>query len=103
MRTQMTLALMLLCLPACTVTTRAPGAAAINVTTKPADVEHCRPVGSMELLDKRTIPTSIETDKLRNQAVGLGADTLLVTSTVFSPHASAVAYRCKEPVAAEHP
>lgn len=57
-------------------------------------MEHCYPLGDITLQEKRNHP-SIEATTMRNQASGMGADTLLVTSTEYSKNATGIAYRCK--------
>lgn len=94
-------------LSGCATAILAPGAEKIMLTTRPADVEGCRPVGSLQLAD-RTDSLSLADDEateMRNQALGLGtgADTILVTSTDYAAHASGVAYRCHDAGAARTP
>jgi hypothetical protein len=94
MKTKMALALALagVLVSACAVV--APGATAVKVTNDADSVEHCFPLGNIELQDSRN-HASIEAITMRNQASGMGADTLLVTSTEYSKHATGIAYRCK--------
>lgn len=81
-------------LSACSMVTVAPGARQIKVTDDADSVEHCFPLGNIELQDSRN-HASVEASIMRNQASGMGADTLLVTSNEYSKHATGVAYRCK--------
>lgn len=76
-------------------TTLAPGASEIIVTRKPADVEHCSPLGSVQSAAQGVPGDDIR--ELRNQAVGAGADTILITSSILSNSGtSGLAYRCKQ-------
>jgi len=77
------------------VTTLAPGASEIIVTRHPADVAHCSPLGSVQGGPAEFPGNDIK--ELRNQAVGAGADTVLITSSIFTSQGSGgLAYRCKE-------
>jgi len=78
------------------VTTLAPGASEVIVTRNPADVAHCSPFGSVQGGPAEFPGNDIK--DLRNQAVGAGADTVLITSSIFTSNgAGGLAYRCKEP------
>lgn len=92
MKAKMALVLTGVLVSACT--TVAPGASQVKVTSDADSVEHCYPLGNIELTTKRD-HASIEAIVMRNQASGMGADTLLVTSTEYSKNASGIAYRCK--------
>ena len=92
MKTKMTLALVGILVSACT--TVAPGATQVKVTSDADSVEHCYPLGNIQLDGGRQQP-SVEAIMMRNQASGMGADTLLVTSTEYSKNATGAAYRCK--------
>jgi hypothetical protein len=77
------------------VTTLAPGAGEIVVTRNPADVAHCSPLGSIQGGPAEFPGNDIK--DLRNQAVGAGADTVLITSPILTNSgAGGLAYRCKE-------
>ena len=77
------------------VTTLAPGASEIVLTRKPADVAHCSPLGSVQGGPPEFPGNDIK--ELRNQAVGAGADTVLITSSIFaSSGQGGLAYRCKD-------
>ncbi len=81
-------------------TTLAPGASEIVMTRKPADVEHCSPLGSVQSAPGEFPGNDIR--ELRNQAVGAGADTVLITSSVFSNNGTGgLAYRCNAVTASE--
>jgi hypothetical protein len=77
----------------CGCTTMAPGAKEIPVTRNIADVQSCKSVGSLNSVPPYLLPGD-DLKQLRNQAVGLGADTILVTSPRLVSTAG-VAYRCK--------
>lgn len=94
-------AVMLAVLSGCVATvTLAPGAEAVRVTKNPADVTACRPMGNVDAKTAQGNVLNI-TPILRNQVVGLGGDTLLVT---FDPRdhvvnnpgdvATGIAYQC---------
>lgn len=80
-------------------TTLAPGASEIVVTRKTADVQHCSPLGSVQ--SSSEIPGD-DIRELRNQAVGAGADTILITSSIiYNSGTSGLAYRCKQTESAD--
>jgi hypothetical protein len=70
----------------------APGADQVRVTKAPADVASCKAVGNVSGHPPYVSPTDAM-HQLRNQAAGLGGDTLLVTSEWTS--VTGVAYRCR--------
>jgi hypothetical protein len=81
-------------------TTLAPGASEIVLTRHPADVIHCSPLGSVQGGPPEFPGNDLR--ELRNQAVGAGADTVLITSPILTNSGSGgLAYRCKEPPAEE--
>jgi len=75
-------------LSACT--TLAPGARDVRMVTDPGSVVNCVPVGSV-YVPYNPVPTNL-IGLEANQAVGLGANTVLVTSSF--PSLQGVAYRC---------
>jgi hypothetical protein len=80
-------------------TTLAPGAREIMVTRNPADVTHCSPLGSVGAVSE--VPGD-DIRELRNQAVGAGADTVLITSSIiFNSGTTGLAYRCKQDQSAD--
>ena len=82
-------------------TTLAPGAREILVTRKSADVQHCSPLGSVQSTGQSVVPGD-DVKELRNQAVGMGADAVLVTSPIISQSGtSGLAYRCSAPPPAQ--
>ena len=82
---------LVLILDACLSTTGpVPGSDKVHVTMNPRDVSACTPVGKIRV-QGGTPNMDIQ---FRNQAVGLGADTALVTITVETTPVDGVAYRC---------
>ena len=80
-------------------TTLAPGAREIVLTRKSADVEHCMVLGNVQSSGQTSIPGD-DLNELRNQATGMGADTVLVTSPALNElnsTSNGVAYECKPP------
>ena len=70
----------------------APGAERVKMTHKEEDVEDCTPLGPVVgLTDSNYV--SDERREMQNQAVDLGADTLLLTREKDPPKGTA--YRCK--------
>jgi hypothetical protein len=82
------IALVAIALTGCT--TLAPGARDVRMVTHPDDVAHCTPVGSV-YVPYNPVPSNL-IGLEANQAVGLGANTVLVTSSF--PSLQGVAYRC---------
>ena len=77
---------------ACVGIPSAPGAANVKMTHKEEDVADCTPLGSVVgLTDSNYV--SDERREMQNQAVDLGADTLLLTREIDPPRGTA--YRCK--------
>jgi hypothetical protein len=77
------------------MTTLAPGAGEIVLTRKPADVVQCTPLTSVQGGPPEFPGNDIR--ELRNQALAAGADTVLITSSIFTESGSGgLAYRCKE-------
>ena len=77
----------------CVSVVLAPGAAEVLVTTNPADVDECMPVGNIRVPDSDTGADSV----FRNQVIGLGGNAGLVTRTSgFLPPfpKEGVAYSC---------
>ena len=84
---------LVLILDACVSTTGlAPGSYTVHMTTDPSDVSACAAVGNIK------VPGSAPNKDIqfRKQAVGLGADTALVTVSIFGDAApvDGIAYRC---------
>jgi hypothetical protein len=82
-----------LILDACASTTGAvPGSYTVHMTTDPSDVSACTAVGNIKVP-----PGAPNKDiQFRKQAVGFGADTALVTVTIFgdATPVDGIAYRC---------
>ena len=77
---------------ACVGIPSAPGAANVKLTHKEEDVADCTPLGPVVgLTDSNYV--SDERREMQNQAVDLGADTLLLTREIDPPKGTA--YRCK--------
>jgi hypothetical protein len=71
----------------------APGSDKVHVTTNPSDVSACTAIGNI-LVPGGTPNKDVE---FRNQAVGLGANTALVTVTVYGgTPVDGIAYRCPQ-------
>ncbi len=70
----------------------APGSYTVHMTTDPSDVSACTAVGDIK------VPGGAPNKDIefRNQAVGFGADTALVTVTIFgnATPVDGIAYRC---------
>jgi len=65
----------------------------VHVTTNPSDVSACTAVGDIKVPGR--IPD--KDVQFRNQAVGFGANTALVTITVFgTTPVDGIAYRCPQ-------
>jgi len=71
--------------------TVAPQATGIRVTKVAADVASCTVLGTVKADPPYVGPNDAE-NQLRNQAAGLGADTLFITSMAVT--ATGMAYRC---------
>ena len=70
-----------------------PGSDKVYVTTNPSDVSACTAVGNIK------VPGGARNmdAQFRNQAVGFGANTALVTVTVFgTTPVDGIAYRCPQ-------
>jgi hypothetical protein len=77
------------------MTTLAPGASEIVMTRKPAEVAHCSPLVAVQGGPPEFPGNDLR--ELRNQALAAGADTVLITSSIFTESGSGgLAYRCKE-------
>jgi hypothetical protein len=76
--------------------TLAPGAEKVFITKQASDVSGCTPVGNVNTLGDVQGPSQIadSSAELRNQAVGLGGNTIFVTSATLGVPNQGVAYRC---------
>ena len=75
---------------ACVTVALVPGADRIQLTRNVGDVSACKAVGNVRASD---LPFDFE-PTIRNQAVGLGADTVFVTTDNGQEEAG-VAYKCR--------
>ena len=80
------------CLAACATTTPVPGADKVRMTDNPSDVRNCTAVGNVTL-PTATLRADIQTE-FRNQIVGLGGNTALLSKGSPLYPAEGVAYRC---------
>lgn len=71
----------------CVTTALAPGATEVKTTRNPADVAACTAVGNV-------VPDRNKLEDARNLTVGLGGNTVLVTTEAFGNIVNGVAYRC---------
>ncbi len=67
----------------------APGAAQVRITSTPADVQSCKAVGNIDALKYSGDETI-----MRNEVIGDGGDTLLLTLTGGVNSGMGIAYRC---------
>jgi hypothetical protein len=77
----------------CACTTLAPGTAEVFVTRDPAAVQACQAAGNVASVPPYVLPGD-DLKQVRNQAVGLQADTVLLTGPRLVS-TQGVAYRCK--------
>lgn len=89
-------ALALLALAAAGCTTLAPEARNIRVTENDAEVAGCKVLGAVESHPPYGTPSD-GMNQLKNQAAGLGADTIYLTARGLMKGKSAMAYRCEQP------
>jgi len=75
---------------ACTTVALAPGAERVRVTMTAAEVAPCKAVGNVKALSVSAFDGEAT---IRNQALGLGANTIFVTRYV-SGSEEGVAYNC---------
>lgn len=80
------------CLQGCTIVpmVEAPGTADLKVTHEASDVASCTSVGNVDGRPYEVVDRTNGLKQMRNEVVGLGGDTLLVTSAVNT----GIAYRC---------
>ena len=71
----------------CVTTALAPGAAQVKIVRSGADVAACTAVGNV-------VPEPQKLQDARNLTVGLGGNTLFVTSESLGTILNGVAYRC---------
>ena len=75
----------------CVTVTAAPGSDLVKLTRVPADVVACKAVGNIELTQADVNSGLDFQPALRNKAVGLGANAVLITTPAGL---SGVAYHC---------
>ena len=76
----------------CVTVALAPGADKVRLTKNPADVTTCKVVGNV-----RRSPDSSSLDSepsIRNQAIGLGGNTVFISQEDLSGPKQGVAYQC---------
>ena len=69
-----------------------PGADQVRLTTSPADIASCKPVGNVHPPDVVLTP-----EEFRNEVVGLGGNAAMVTFGSVPYPISGVAYLCSGP------
>ena len=74
-------------------TTLAPNAQTVTLTHNAADVQDCKPVGNVTSDPPYVLPDDYKI-QLRNQAIGLNADTVLIGGYVQMVQVHGAAYRC---------
>jgi len=79
---------------ACATTTLAPGAAQVRLTDQAGDVQHCAPVGNITPARDAKGDTFSTPANFKNQAIGLGGNTVLVTKALLGAPIDGVVYRC---------
>ncbi len=80
-----------LCASGCITTVAlAPGASQVRITQQANDVATCKVVGNVKA--PSDAPADME-PTIRNQAVGLGGNTIFLTKDISGPQ-EGVAYRC---------
>jgi len=77
----------------CANTPLAPGADKVKITRSADDVASCKPVGNIHLDCENTINVGTE-PIARNQAIGLGGNTVFVTGGTLGAICGGVAYSC---------
>jgi len=73
----------------------APGAENVKITRNAMDVANCRAVGNLDHV-KVDIFTDAPQRMVRNQAIGLGGDTVFDTSSPLATEVTGIVYRCGE-------
>jgi hypothetical protein len=79
-------------------TTLAPHAQDVKLTYNTADVQDCKAMGSVSSDPPYILPDDFK-KQLRNQAVGLNADTVFINGHLQLVHMTGIAYRCNAPLA----
>ena len=78
-------------LAACVTITPAPGSERVKVTENPADVASCKSVGNID-----AVKYNGDQAIMRNEVIGDGGDTLLLTVPAAFGGGLGVAYRCSK-------
>ena len=77
----------------CATVALAPGAERVRLTNNAADVVSCKSVGNVRAHSDSPLNSEASMATIRNQAVGLGANTIFFTGYV-SGSEEGVAYNC---------
>jgi hypothetical protein len=89
------LGVMLALICGCATSVLAPGADKVQLTQKSDDVLHCTAVGNINPARDAKGGTSFSTpDEFKNQAVGLGGNTVFITHQYMGAPVEGVVYRC---------
>ena len=74
----------------------APGADKVRITKNASDVSSCKAVGNIDVPrdSKGQVDPANASTEFRNQVVGLGGNTGLVTSSVLGVPSGGIAYVC---------
>jgi hypothetical protein len=79
-------------LTGCVTVALAPGAEKVRLTSNSQDVTTCTAVGNVRVpADEHAQNPFADNNELRNQAIGLGGNTVFITNGVLG---EGVAYRC---------
>lgn len=81
---------------ACVTIAPVPGADLVTITKTPSDVAGCRAVGNIKVPTGEGNPGGATIDRIefRNQAVGFGGNTALVTISYLGAPLQGIAYHC---------
>jgi len=81
---------------ACVSVAPVPGAEQVKITKNPSDVAACRAVGNIKVPTGEGSPGGATLDRIefRNQAVGFGGNTALVTVSYLGAPLQGIAYHC---------
>jgi len=78
----------------CATPVLVPGADKVQLTQKAADVVNCKAVGNINPANDAKGTTFSTPADFRNQAIGLGGNTVFVTSQYMGAPVEGVAYSC---------
>ena len=81
---------------ACMTIAPVPGAEQVKITKSPSDVAACRAVGKIKVPTGEGNPGGATIDRIefRNQVVGFGRNTALVTMSYLGAPLQGIAYHC---------